>query len=190
MTQKKKKKKIKSKQRKKNFINWWNKNGAKIFLFWLIYPVRFLAKIHDKNSNKRYNNLAYSDEYTKKLLDKVMVLYITKCSTEREIIFSTDEYTGDCYISPYKNLFRPLRKNKYENYGWKFSNEIFDYFVNRYELVGYKKIVYNNSNREEVAKKFQWKYPGYDDGVIFYKEDQIPLFFFYTRLIRTRLVDG
>lgn len=163
----------KKKRRENNKLRkWWRENSYKILrvvLFWLWIPI----KLFDDADDKKYKTMQYSDETTKKYLDKVLPYLVSYWGEESDCFLMTD--AGDMGGINFKALLNlPNRYRKQERYFTKFYQEVKAYIVRTYEVDGYEKFAIMTSGDWYAAKeKFDWGGVPYSDkyakGVVFYK---------------------
>jgi hypothetical protein len=161
------------KRRENNKIRkWWRANSYKVWrvlLFWLWMPIVLFGIREDK----RFKKMQYSDEKTKKYLDKVLPYLVTYWKEEPDCFLITS--AGDMGGINFKTLMSlPRRYRKQERYFVKFYQEVKAYIVRTYEVDGYEKFPIMTSGDWYAAKeKFDWGgVPYYDEcakGVVFWK---------------------
>ncbi len=167
-------KQVAKKQRKENnkLRKWWRKNDYKVWrvlLFWIWIPIVLL----NKRDDKQYKAMQYSDETTKKYLDKVLPHLVSYWGEEANCFLVTD--AGDFGGIQFRALMSlPTRYRKQERYFVKFYQEVKAFIVRTYQVDGYEKFKILTYSDWQVAKeKFDWGgTPYYDNvakGVVFYK---------------------
>lgn len=167
-------KQVNRKKRRENnkLRKWWRKNSYKVWrvlLFWLWIPIKLFCDADDK----KYKAIQYSDEITKKYLDKVLPYLVSYWGEEPDCFLMTD--AGDMGGISFKALMSlPRRYRKQERYFSKFYQEVKAYIVRTYEVDGYEKFPILTSEDWYAAKeKFDWGGVPYSDdyakGVVFYK---------------------
>lgn len=167
-------KQVAKKQRKENnkLRKWWRKNDYKVWrvlLFWIWIPmVLFGVK-----EEKRFKAIQYSNETTKKYLDKVLPYLVTYWREEPNcfLITSADDMGG---INFKALMGLPRRYRKQERYFIKFYQEAIAYLVRTYEVDGYGKFpILTSADWYAAKEKFDWGgVPYYEEsakGVVFYK---------------------
>ena len=157
---------------KSKLRKWWRRNDYKVWrvlLFWLWIPIVLSGKIDDK----RYQAIQYSNETTKKYLNKVLPYLVTYWKEYPNCFLITD--AGDMGGISFKALqCLPNRYRKQKRYFIKFYKEVIAYIVRTYEIDGYDKFTIMTSTDWSAAKaKFDWGgvpyYDEYAKGVVFYK---------------------
>ena len=167
-------KQIAKKQRRENskLRKWWRNNDYKVWrvlMFWLWIPIVLLYKIKDR----QYKAMQYSEETTKKYLDKVLPYLVSYWEEDSSRFLVTTAYDmGGINFKALMNL--PRRYKKQERYFVKFYQEVKAYIVRTYEIEGYEKFPIMTSADWYAAKeKFDWGGVPYSDesvkGVVFYK---------------------
>jgi hypothetical protein len=167
-------KQVVKKQRRENnkLRKWWRNNSYKVWrvlLFWLWMPILLFGIREDK----RFKKMQYSDETTKKYLDKVLPYLVSYWREESDCFLMTE--AGDMGGINFQALMGlPRRYRKQERYFIKFYQEVKAYIVRTYEIDGYEKFPILTYNDWQAAKeKFDWgSTPYHDDiakGVVFYK---------------------
>lgn len=167
-------KQVNRKKRRENnrLKKWWRKNSYKVWrvlLFWLWLPIKLFCDADDK----QYKAIQYSNEITKKYLDKVLPYLVAYWREEPNCFLMTD--AGDMGGISFKALMSlPRRHRKQERYFTKFYQEVKAYIVRTYEVDGYEKFSIMTSADWHAAKeKFDWGGVPYSDdyakGVVFYK---------------------
>lgn len=167
-------KQVAKKQRKESnkLRKWWSRNDYKVWrvlLFWLWIPIM----LFNKKKDKQYETMKYSEERTKKYLDKVLPYLVSYwCDDHSCFLFTT---AGDMGDINFKALMRlPRRYRKQERYFTKFYEEVKAYIVRTYEIDGYEKFsILTYSDWQAAKEKFDWGGTPYHDdiakGVVFYK---------------------
>lgn len=151
---------------------WWHNNSYKVWrvlLFWLWIPIMLFVIIEEK----RFKKMQYSDEITKKYLDKVLPYLVSYWGEEPNcFLFTTASDMGGINFMTLMSLRRRYRKQ--ERYFIKFYQEVKAYIIRTYEIDGYEKFQILTSADWYAAKdKFGWGgVPYYDEsakGVVFWK---------------------
>lgn len=163
----------KKKRRENNKLKkWWRNNSYKVWrvvLFWLWIPIKLLCCIN----KKRYKAMQYSDETTKKYLDKVLPYLVAYWGEESNCFLFTS--AGDMGGINFKALMSlPRRYRKQGRYFVKFYQEVKTYIVRTYEVGGYEKFqILTSADWYAAKEKFDWGgVPYYDEiakGVVFWK---------------------
>ena len=167
-------KQVAKKQRKENnkFRKWWRTNSYKVWrvlLFWIWIPIVLLEKKRDK----QYMAMKYSEETTKKHLDKVLPYLVSYWGENPScFLFTTASDIGGIDFRSLMSLRHRYRKQ--ERYFIKFYEEVKAYIVRTYEIDGYAKFpILTYSDWQAAKDKFDWgSTPYHDDvakGVVFYK---------------------
>lgn len=167
-------KQIAKKQRRENnkLRKWWRNNSYKVWrvlLFWLWIPLWLL----NQRYNKQYKVMRYSEETTKKYLDKVLPYLVSYWGEEPNCFLITD--AGDMGGVRFQALMSlPSRYHKQERYFIKFYQEVKAFIVRTYQVDGYDKFpILTYSDWQAAKEKFDWgSTPYHDDiakGVVFYK---------------------
>ena len=167
-------KQVARRQRRENnkIKKWWQHNSYKVWrvlLFWLWIPI----KVFNIKTDKRYKAMQYSNETTKKYLDKVLPYLVAYWREDPNCFLITS--AGDMGSIRFRALMSlPRRYRKQERYFTKFYQEVQTYIVRTYEVDGYNKFPILTSGDWYAAKeKFDWGGVPYSDdyakGVVFYK---------------------
>ena len=167
-------KQVAIKQRRENskLRKWWRSNSYKVWrvlLFWIWIPM----VLSNKKKDKQYKSMQYSEETTKKYLDKVLPYLVSYWGEEPNcFLFTTAGDMGGINFKALMHLRRRYRKQ--ERYFTKFYEEVKAYIVRKYEIDGYEKFPILTYNDWQAAKeKFDWGGTPYRDdiakGVVFYK---------------------
>lgn len=167
-------KQVAKKQRRENnkLRKWWRNNSYKVWrvlLFWIWLPIKLL---HDADE-KKYKTIQYSDEITKKYLDKVLPYLVSYWGEEPNCFLITS--AGDMGSIRFTALMHlPRRYRKQQRYFIVFYEQVKAYIVRTYEIDGYDKFPILTSEDWYAAKeKFDWGGVPYNDeyakGVVFYK---------------------
>lgn len=161
-------------QRKENskLRKWWRNNDYKVWrvlLFWIWIPIVLFGLSEDQ----QFKKMQYSDEKTKKYLDKVLPYLVSRWGEESNCFLITD--AGDMGGVNFKSLMNlPNRYRKQERYFIKFYQEVKAYIVRTYQVDGYEKFpILTYSDWQDAKEKFDWGGTPYNDdiakGVVFYK---------------------
>jgi hypothetical protein len=163
----------KKKRRENNKLRkWWRNNSYKVWrvlLFWIWIPIKLFCDADDK----KYKTMQYSDETTKKYLDKVLPYLVSYWGEESDCFLMTD--AGDMGGISFRAIMSlPSKYSKQRRYFTKFYQETKAYIVRMYEVDGYEKFPIMTSADWYAAKeKFDWGGVPYSDeiakGVVFYK---------------------
>ena len=167
-------KQVAKKQRRKNnkLRKWWSKNDYKVWrvlLFWLWIPIKLFRKINER----KYKATQYSDQITKKYLDKVLPYLVSYWDEDpSRFLFTTASDMGGISFRALMSL--PSRYSKQRRYFTKFYQDVKEYILKTYEIDGYEKFTIFTYNDWQTAKeKFDWYGTPYDDdiakGVVFWK---------------------
>lgn len=163
--------------RSSKLFTWWHKNSyivARIVFF----PIWAYVVCVEKYKDHKYKSLVFSEEtcrkYLNKLFPKLIAYYdedpycftIVDCDSFGYITFN--DLCGIC-----SSYLESRRCKKEVAFTRKFSREVKDYIINKYEIPGYTKITMTNYSEWEAAKdKFGWySVPyraDYCKGVVFY----------------------
>ena len=169
---------FKKQEKKQNssLLKWWRKNNYKvmrILFFYIWLPSAALEKIKEN----KYKNLAYSDELSKKYLDKVLPKLAARYEEDPNLMLfhDTSDFGG---IHIYWDLCSSWMKKKFRKevqYFTKFNLQLKEFIIEKYLIDGYQKMVLNNWIAWEKAKeKFDWGGTPYSQdyaiGIVFYKE--------------------
>ena len=167
-------KQVAKQQRRENskLRKWWRNNDYKVWralLFWIWVPMLLLAK----RDHRKYKTMQYSNETTKKYLDKVLPYLVSHWREESNcFLFTTASDMGGIDFRALMSLRRRYRKQ--ERYFIKFYEEVKAYIVRTYEIDGYEKFpILTYSDWQAAKEKFDWGGTPYRDdiakGVVFYK---------------------
>ena len=113
-------KQVNKKKRRENnkFRKWWRKNDYKVWrvlLFWIWIPIKLFCDADDK----KYKTMQYSDETTKKYLDKVLPYLVSYWGEEPNCFLITS--AGDMGGIRFRALMSLRRRyRKQERYFTKF----------------------------------------------------------------------
>lgn len=162
------------------FFKWWRKNDYKVYRV-IFFPIYIIQLIREKCHKHTYDKLQFSNEKSKKLIDKELsrlVAYDIDCgliSKDEEIAICTSNDFGISFSS-FGVWYRGQNKSA-KNYFLKFSSEIKEFIINEYAIDGYQKMVIDDWIKWDKAKeKFGWystpNNKDYAIGVIFYKEKE------------------
>lgn len=169
-TFKKKEKREASKIRK-----WWQKHGYKVLRVLLFY-IWIPCWCHQKLKDKRYKEMSYNDDTTKKYLDKCLPALVAhhEESSDVFIFHDCDDYDGIRFYWSFSASWFRKKFKKQSSYFVKFSREVQNYIINDYQVEGYAKRVLDNwIDWSDVCKRFDWDKPWNVDhakGAVFYKE--------------------
>ena len=172
----------KNKRKKSSKIRkWWHKNGyivARILLFYIWIPYT----LYDKYKNKKYNNLKYNDETTKKYLDRVLPDLAVYCDEGPNLILISNaddyDYGGIDFLYDFCSSWMRKKHKKEKEYFTKFNYELQDYIIKSYQIKGYNKMcLLNWTDWDKAAEKFGWYdtpwHSDYAKGVVFYKDEAV-----------------
>ena len=164
----------KNKRRENNrFKKWWRNNNYKVWralLFWIWIPI----VLWDNIDNKHYTAMKYSDEETKRHLDKVMPYLVAHWREEPNCFLMTNasDMGGIRFRDGLWDLPRKYRKQR--RYFLKFYDYVTAYIVRKYQIEGYEKFpILTSGDWYSAKEKFDWGGVPYSDdivkGVVFYK---------------------
>ena len=166
--------------RNATFFKWWRKNDYKVYRV-IFFPIYIIQVIREKCHKISYEKLQFSNEQSKKLIDKELSRLVAYeidrgfSSKDEEIAICTSDDFGISFSS--FGLWYRGRNKSAKNYFLKFSSEIKEFIINEYTIEGYQKMVIDNWILWDRAKeKFGWggtpNNKDYAIGVIFYKEKE------------------
>ena len=171
-------KQFRKQEKKKNssIRKWWNKNCYKIMrivLFYIWVPILVYTKIKDT----KYKKLKYSDDTTKKYLDKVMPKLVYRCEEDLNLILfhNTQDFGGIRFYWDLCSNWMSKKFKKETQYFAKFNAAVKDYIIQEYHIDGYEKMTLNNwVDWNRAKEKFNWYDTPYNvdyaEGVVFYRE--------------------
>lgn len=171
-------KQFQKQEKKKNssIRKWWNKNSykiARVVFFYIWIPIFVYEKIKDN----RYKNLKYSDDITKKYLDKVMPKLVFHYEEDPNLILfhNTNDFGGIRFYWDLCSNWMTRKFKKETKYFSKFYGLVQKYIIEEYQIDGYEKIVLDNwIDWDRAKEKFGWYDTPYNKdyakGVVFYKE--------------------
>lgn len=125
-------KKAKKKAERKKRSPWYIFKKGEWECFFLLIPLIPFAKLSKKIKTKKYNNLSWSDEKAKKVLDKTLPKTLMYDVNEDEYYFGTDWNTRVLVENT------PIRWRKWAD---KFSSSLYEYLKNTYENGSYIKTI-------------------------------------------------
>lgn len=171
---------FKKKERKQNskIRKWWRKNRyniTKVLFFYIYIP----WSLHEKYKDKQHKKNVYSDEMTKKYLDKILPGLAAYYEESPDLILFTtaDDICGIDFRNLYHN-WMGRKHTKQANYFMKNFYETKFFITNKYKIDGYKKMVIDNwTGWKKAMEMFGWHSGPYDSdhqiGVIFYKDSTV-----------------
>ena len=168
-TFKKKEKREASKIRK-----WWQKHGYKVLRVLLFY-VWIPCWCHQKLKDKRYKEMSYNDNTTKKYLDKCLPTLVAHCEESSDVFLfhHCEDYGGIHFFWTFNSSWFEKKFKKQSSYFVKFSREVEKYIISNYQVNGYDKIVLDNYKLwSDACDRFDWNVPYNADnavGVVFFK---------------------
>lgn len=125
-------KKAKKQAERKKRSPWYIFKRGKYEYFLFLIPLISFAELSERIKAKKYNNLVWSDEKAKKVLDKTLPKALTYDTNEDEYYFGTDWNTRVLV----KNT--PIRWRKWAD---KFSYSLYEYLTDTYENKNYTKTI-------------------------------------------------
>ena len=170
-TFKKKEKREASKIRK-----WWQKHGVNIIRILLLWPLILPFECYRRYKDSVYKKMSYSDDITKKYLDKCLPALVAHCEESSDVFLfhNCDDYSGIRFFWAFNSSWFRKKFKKQSLYFTKFSRETQDYITSNYQVEGYSKRVLDNwIDWKDACKRFDWGEPyniDYVKGVVFYKE--------------------
>ena len=174
-------KQFKKNEKKKNSAirNWWRKNDYKVYrvlLFYVYIPVYF----YEKAKKTRYDSMKYSDELTKKYLDKVLPKLVARYEeSPNEILFhNTEDFGGIRFYWDLCSNYMRKKFKKETRYFTKFDSKVREYIIDEYTIDGYEKLkLLNWTDWSKAKEKFGWYSTPYNTdyakGAMFYKEGAV-----------------
>lgn len=174
-------KQFQKQEKKKNssIRKWWNKNAykiARVIFFYIWIPILVCEKVKDS----KYKNLKYSDDTTKKYLDKVMPKLVSHYEENPNLLLfhNTSDFGGIRFYWDLCSSWMQKNFKKETQYFSKFHWLVQKYIIEEYQIDGYEKMILDNwTDWSKAKEKFDWYGVPYNvdyaKGVLFYKDIKV-----------------